>query len=71
LIDSCSFVLVVLAVVSHGLLQECRGGLGDDERHPPRLIVKEKVKGPQKTTTKKKHKRGDKGRESSGSSSNY
>jgi hypothetical protein len=46
LIDSCSFVLVVLAVVSHGLLQECRGGLGDDERHPPRLIVKEKVKGP-------------------------
>ena len=35
------------------------GGPGDDERHPPHLIEWEKRKGPKKTTTKKKCKRGD------------
>jgi len=35
------------------------GGLDDDERCPPCLIEQEKGKGPKKTTTKKKHKRGD------------
>ena len=35
------------------------GGPNDDERPPPRLIELEKGKGPKKTTTKKKHKRGD------------
>ena len=40
-------------------MQECRGGPGDDERHPPHLIEWEKRKGPKKTTTKKKRKRGD------------
>ena len=35
------------------------GGPGDDERRPPRLIEQEKTKGPKKTITKKKHKRGD------------
>ena len=36
-----------------------RGGPSDDERCPPRLIEQEKAKGPKRTVTKKKHKRGD------------
>ena len=35
------------------------GGPGDDERRLPRLTEQEKAKGPKKTVTKKKHKRGD------------
>ena len=35
------------------------GGPGDDETRPPRLTEQEKVKGPKKTVTKKKHKHGD------------
>jgi len=36
-----------------------RGGPSVDERCPPRLIEQEKGKGPKKTTSKKKRKRGD------------
>ena len=40
--------------------KNARGGPGDgDERCPPRLIAQEKWKGPKKTTTKKKCKKGD------------
>jgi len=35
------------------------GPSNDDERHPPRLTAQEKGKGPKKTPTKKKRKRGD------------
>ena len=35
------------------------GPSDDDERRPPRLTAQETGKGPKKTTTKKKHKRGD------------
>ena len=35
------------------------GGLDDDEWRPPRLTEQEKGKGPKKTITKKKRKRGD------------
>ena len=35
------------------------GSLGNDESRPPRLTELEKGKGPKKTITKKKHKRGD------------
>jgi len=35
------------------------GGPGDDERHPSHVTEQEKGKRPKKTTTKKKHKRGD------------
>jgi len=36
-----------------------RGGPSDDERRPPHLIEQEKGKGPKKTTSKRKRKRGD------------
>ena len=36
-----------------------RGGPDNDERRPPRLIEQKKAKGPEKTVTKKKRKRGD------------
>ena len=42
------------------------GGPGDESR-PPRLTEQEKGKGPKKTITKKKHKRGDTEGESSSS----
>ena len=35
------------------------GGPGDNESCPPLLTEQEKGKGPKKTITKKKHKRGD------------
>ena len=35
------------------------GGSSDDERHSPRLTAKEKDKGTQKVTSKKKHKHVD------------
>ena len=39
--------------------KNARGGPNDDERCPPRLTEQEKAKGPKKTVTKKKQKRGN------------
>ena len=52
-----SVVLFVVLVMAR--FKNVGGGPGDDERRPPCLIELEKGKGPKKTTTKKKHKRGD------------
>ena len=47
----------VVSVMAH--YKNAEGGLGDDERHPPRLTEQEKGKGAKKMVTKKKCKRGD------------
>ena len=46
-----------MSVMAH--CKNVTGGPDDDERRPPHLTEQEKGKGPKKTTTKKKCKRGD------------
>ena len=52
-----SIVFFVVSVMAH--CKNVESGLGDDERHSPRLIEQEKGKGPKKTITKKKREHGD------------
>ena len=46
-----------MLVMAH--CKNVRGGPDDDERRLPRLTEQEKGKGLKKTTSKKKHRRGD------------